>query len=199
MQTDRLILASGSPRRATLLDQMGLPFKQITPIVNEDRYCGEDPLDYVRRMSGLKFDNVIKTASLQETDVVIAADTVVVIGDDLLGKPRNQEDCTVMLQKLSGKTHQVLTDITVGRKIGSVRTCCVETIVRFRRLNLHECNAYWRTGEPQDKAGGYGIQGLGAIFVESISGSYSNVVGLPLMETADALATFGISPLQLPG
>ena len=192
----KLILASGSPRRATLLEQLGLSFEVIRPVVDETRHPDETPQTYIKRMSDTKFESVTSTNCLSDEDVVISADTVVVLGGKVLGKPSDRDDCLEMLLSLSGNSHSVLTNVTLGRMTGPPITFCVETIVRFRRLNLNECNAYWQTGEPCDKAGGYGIQGKGAIFVESITGSYSNVVGLPLMETADALAAFGVSPLM---
>jgi septum formation protein len=112
-----------------------------------------------------------------------------------LGKPKSKEDGIQMLEDMSGKVHKVITSVTIGQYLQE-NSFFVETIVKFRILKREECVAYWLTGEPQDKAGGYAIQGIGSIFVEKISGSYSNVVGLPLMETSQALEGFGLSMLQ---
>ena len=166
----------------------------ILPDVDESRCPDEGAVDYVGRMSRSKFEYALSAAkpSLDDQKVIVCADTVVVLDDEVLGKPLNREDGIKMLQRLSGRSHLVLTDVTIGRKNELTSTFCVETKVKFRKLTLDECQGYWDTGEPQDKAGGYGIQGLGAVFVEGISGSYSNVVGLPLMETSRALFAFGI-------
>jgi septum formation protein len=153
-------------------------------------------------MSREKAASVIKAQIGDE--VVLSGDTVVLLEGELLGKPVDKNDAISMLLSLSGRTHQVITSITVatsGKKgFGLVQedaasitldTQVVETNVQFRVLTTDECDSYWRTGEPADKAGGYGIQGLGAIFVKRIEGSYSNVVGLPLAETAQLLSKFG--------
>ncbi len=192
-----LVLASGSPRRASLLRQIGLSFEIISPAVDESRNSGEAAEPYIRRMSQSKFENVVSGNYLEDGTVVVSADTVVVLDQEVLGKPLNESHCIEMLQRLSGRSHRVLTDVAIGRKNELTSTFCVETIVEFRNITLVECQAYWQSGEPRDKAGGYGIQGLGAVFVESISGSYTNVVGLPLMETARVLSTLGISIFSL--
>lgn len=190
----QLILGSTSPRRASLLSQLDLPFKVLAPEVDETHFAGESPVAYVTRMSNEKHAAV--SNSLDSGSLVISADTVVLIDDDILGKPANEEEGFSMLQRLSGSQHRVLTSATIGPNTGNNHQFVVETIVRFRTLTTTECKTYWRTGEPQDKAGGYGIQGVGAIFIESIQGSYTNVVGLPLTETAQALRSFGISILD---
>jgi len=148
--------------------------------------------------------------------VVLSGDTVVLLEGELLGKPADKDDAIEMLLRLSGKTHQVITSVTVAgaKREGfhyqladsglenndpvALDTQLVETNVQFRVLTMGECESYWRTGEPADKAGGYGIQGLGAVFVERLEGSYSNVVGLPLAETARLLSNFGIDCLLRP-
>ena len=191
-----IILASGSPRRAELLSQVGLDYTVVVPAVNELAYEDESPRNFVSRMSQEKASSVTGRVAVQATtgDVVVAADTIVVIGGDILGKPRDRHDAISMLQRLSGKSHEVMTSVTVQQK-NRIETQLVATIVRFRALNLDECYRYWLSGEAKDKAGAYGIQGLGAIFVESIEGSYSNVVGLPLAETTSLLLEFGVQCL----
>jgi septum formation protein len=191
-----IILASGSPRRAELLSQVGLDYTVVVPDVDERAHEDESPRNFVSRMSREKASSVAgSVAGLAMTgSVVVAADTIVVIGGDILGKPRDRHDATSMLQRLSGRSHEVMTSVTVRQK-SRIETKLVETIVRFRALNLNECYRYWLSGEAKDKAGAYGIQGLGAIFVESIEGSYSNVVGLPLAETTSLLMEFGVQCL----
>ena len=187
-----IILASGSPRRSELLSQVGLDYTVIVPNVVELAHDDESPRKFVSRMSREKAASVTRLAA---TDgVVVAADTIVVIEGDILGKPRDRRDAISMLLRLSGRSHEVMTSVTVQKK-NRIETRLVETIVRFRALNIDECHRYWLSGEPKDKAGAYGIQGLGAIFVESIEGSYSNVVGLPLAETASLLLGFGVQCL----
>jgi len=123
---------------------------------------------------------------------VLAADTTVVIDSQLLGKPADEADAIAMLQRLSGRTHQVLTAVALATA-GAARLRLSESAVRFRTLTAAECRAYWASGEPRDKAGAYAIQGRGAVFVEHLSGSYSGVVGLPLFETAQLLGAAGIA------
>lgn len=197
----RLILGSTSPRRASLLSQLDIPFDIMAPDVDETQHEGENPERYVSRMSNTKYERIIRDLSLQVKGsqvkdsecLVITADTVVVLGGNVLGKPADEAEGSEMLHRLSGKQHRVLTSVSLGPWGCENEQFVIETIVRFR--TLIECNAYWHTGEPQDKAGGYGIQGVGAIFIESIQGSYTNVVGLPLTETAEALRRYGISIL----
>ena len=192
-----LILGSGSARREELLRQLGLIFQVLSPKIDEAVDPGESAHHYVSRMSRQKFEFTRSHQRVANADIVICADTVVVFKDQILCKPLHREDGIEMLQRLSGQSHQVLTGVRVGTSLNSSKTFCVETIVKFRTLKLQDCEAYWLTNEPQDKAGGYAIQGLGAIFVDCITGSYSNVVGLPLKETAEALLHFGISILDL--
>lgn len=190
----RLILGSTSPRRASLLSQLGLPFDVLAPEVDETHFAGESPVTYVTRMSNEKHAAV--SGGIEPGPLVISADTVVLLDGEILGKPENEQEGFSMLRRLSGSQHRVLTSVTIGSNSGKNEQFVVETIVRFRTLTIIECKAYWQTGEPQDKAGGYGIQGIGAIFIESIQGSYTNVVGLPLTETAQVLRSFGISILD---
>ncbi len=186
-----LYLASGSPRRRELLTQIGVPFlTQIAPI-DENALPGESPLAYVERLARAKGHAGL--AALVDADgaVVLGADTAVVLDGRILGKPRDRADALATLQALSGRSHQVLTAVAlVSRERQASQV--VTSQVTFRPLTQAEIEAYWASGEPQDKAGSYGIQGLAAVFVSQLQGSYSAVVGLPLCETAALLAEFAI-------
>ncbi len=186
-----LYLASGSPRRRELLTQIGVPFlTQIAPI-DESALPGESPLAYVERLARAKGHAGL--AALVDADgaVVLGADTAVVLDGRILGKPRDRADALATLQALSGRSHQVLTAVAlVSRERQASQV--VTSQVTFRPLTQAEIEAYWASGEPQDKAGSYGIQGLAAVFVSQLQGSYSAVVGLPLCETAALLAEFAI-------
>jgi len=184
-----LYLASASPRRRELLEQIGVPVRVVACAVDEQVLAGETALDYVQRVTRDKVMAGVRQAP--EGAVVLAADTAVVLAERILGKPAGREQGLAMLRALSGREHSVITAVAVARG-NEVRLQAVTTQVRFRPLGEAEMIAYWGTGEPVDKAGGYGIQGLGAVFVAHIAGSYSAVVGLPLMETAGLLAEFAI-------
>ncbi|MGL6161122.1 Maf family protein [Microbulbifer sp.] len=176
----RLLLASGSPRRAQLLAQIAVPFTRVTPSVVEIRADGETPQDYVQRLAREKATAGLEAAGAVDPSLwALGADTLVLAGDRVLEKPRDFTDFESTMLALSGVEHSVLTAVCL-RSSERQFSRLVETRVRFRHLNHEQIRAYWDTGEPLDKAGGYGIQGLGAALVESISGSYSNVVGLPL-------------------
>ncbi|WP_020190462.1 Maf family protein [Pseudomonas putida] len=188
-----LYLASGSPRRRELLTQIGVPFIVISAPVDESPLPSESAPAYVERLARAK-----AAAGLARVDgpaVVLGADTAVVLDGRILGKPENREDALAMLADLSGREHQVLTAVALddGQRVHSF---CVTSTVRFRAISTDEAQRYWASGEPSDKAGGYAIQGLGAVFVSGLSGSYSAVVGLPLCETADLLGQFGIACWQ---
>lgn len=186
-----LYLASGSPRRRELLTQIGVPFlTQIAPI-DENALPGESPLAYVERLALAKGHAGL--AALVDSDgaVVLGADTAVVLDGRILGKPRDRADALATLQALSGRSHQVLTAVALVSRERQVARV-VTSQVTFRSLTQAEIEAYWASGEPQDKAGSYGIQGLAAVFVSQLQGSYSAVVGLPLCETAALLAEFAI-------
>ena len=187
-----LILASGSPRRADLLRQLGLSFSVVVPSVDEMPRRNEDSLKYVERMAKNKNAEIRKR--LDSVDLVLSADTVVVYQSRILGKPKSKMEGLSMLRLLSERTHRVITGVALTTKTQN-KFCFVETKVKFRRLSDHEIQAYWMTKEPKDKAGSYGIQGLGALFVSRIEGSYSNVVGLPLMETGELLKQLGVDCL----
>lgn len=184
-----LYLASASPRRRELLEQIGVPLRLVSCAVDEQVLAGEAAMDYVQRVTRDKVRAGVDQAPAGA--VVLAADTAVVLDGRILGKPADREQGLGMLRALSGREHSVITSVAVARG-SDVRLRPVVTQVRFRALGEVEMRAYWDTGEPADKAGGYGIQGLGAVFVAHIAGSYSAVVGLPLMETAELLAEFAI-------
>lgn len=186
-----LYLASGSPRRRELLTQIGVPFlTQIAPI-DENALPGESPLAYVERLALAKGHAGLAALADSDGAVVLGADTAVVLDGRILGKPRDRADALATLQALSGRSHQVLTAVALVSRERQVARV-VTSQVTFRSLTQAEIEAYWASGEPQDKAGSYGIQGLAAVFVSQLQGSYSAVVGLPLCETAALLAEFAI-------
>jgi septum formation protein len=191
-----LYLASASPRRRELLAQIGVVFTVLAQQVDEDVHSGESPEGYVRRIAEAKAEAALRDQRRELPLPILSADTTVVEGGAILGKPQSSQQCSEMLERLSGRTHQVLTAVTMAQ-YGSLSTRVVRTAVSFRIISAAEIDAYWASGEPRDKAGAYGIQGRAALFVESIAGSYSNVVGLPLFETAQLLAEAGISSTQL--
>lgn len=188
-----LILASASPRRFELLQQIGVSCIRRPVDIPEIQQPGEAAAAFVERLAREK---ALAGVAVSETGaVVLGSDTIVVLQGEVMGKPLDKADGIRMLRSLSDNNHQVMTAVAVacGEQI---RVTVVTTDVRFRRISEAECDAYWETGEPLDKAGGYGIQGLGAVFVAGISGSYSAVVGLPLSETAELLIEQGISVWQ---
>lgn len=192
----RLYLASASPRRRELLTQIGLPFLVLPQHIDESLRAGEQADRYVLRLAAAKAGAGWQDLQRELPLPVLAADTSVVCNGQILGKPATLAEARAMLQLLSGRTHQVLTAIAVG--FGEqLQTQVVSTDVSFRALSTAEIDAYWHGGEPRDKAGAYGIQGKGALFVERIAGSYSNVVGLPLFETVQLLSAFGITTQDL--
>jgi len=186
-----IILASASPRRMELLKQIGIKPLQQPADIDETTHQNESPEHYVVRMARQKAIAVASALPSDASTLVIGADTAVVAGNEILGKPADQQDAARMLRLLSGSTHRVLCAVAISGA-GKVDSCCVETLVRFRNATTQEAQAYWHSGEPADKAGGYGIQGLGAVFIEWIQGSYTAVMGLPLFETADLLAQHNI-------
>jgi septum formation protein len=187
----QLVLASASPRRAELLSQLGLVFTVRALDIDETRQQGETVEAMVRRLALTKAD----VAACGETLPVLGADTAVVIDDELLGKPADRVEGLRMLSLLSGRTHEVLTAVAVVRG-GRNDVRLSRSRVTFREITCAEAEAYWETGEPRDKAGGYGIQGIGGIFAERIEGSYSGIVGLPLAETEALLQAFGVDTWQ---
>lgn len=178
--TAPLILASASPRRKELLGMLPWAFTIQAADIDESRQEGEKPAEYVLRLAEQKAQAVVSLTA--EPCWVLGADTVVVAGQQILGKPQDQADALAMLGLLSGGCHQVMTAVALCRGEQVYSLLC-QTEVTFRPLSEQEMLAYWQSGEPADKAGAYGIQGLGGRFVQRINGSYHNVVGLPLCET----------------
>jgi septum formation protein len=184
----QIILASSSPRRKELLDQIKITYEVYPVHLDETPLPNETPLNFVQRLAAEK--SAVCVAQLGTNTPVLAADTAVILGGVIMGKPKNEDDALAMLTQLSGKTHQVYTAISLrGREHGQAVSI---TGVTFRRLTKQEILGYLNSGEPVDKAGSYAIQGIGSIFVESIKGSFSGVVGLPLFETAQLLSNEGI-------
>ncbi|WQG58917.1 nucleoside triphosphate pyrophosphatase [Pseudomonas sp. RTB3] len=186
-----LYLASGSPRRRELLTQIGVPFTVVSAAIDETPLTNESPVSYVERLARGKATAGFAVLETPFNACVLGADTAVIVDGRILGKPVDEADALAMLSALSSHEHEVLTAIAV---INNQRceTRVVRSLVRFRSIQVEEAKAYWASGEPHDKAGGYAIQGLAAIFVADLHGSYSAVVGLPLCETAELLGRFGI-------
>ena len=192
MDSVTLVLASGSPRRLQLLASLGLEC-EVSPVdIDETPRPGEAPADYARRLAAEKA--AVAVTRQAPGRLVLAADTVVAIGAEILGKPVDPADAVRMLRRLSGRSHAVHTAVAASRD-GATSLRLASSEVTFRTLRSHEIDAYVATGEPLDKAGAYGIQGLAAIFVTRLCGSYSAVVGLPLCETAELLGSFGLEVL----
>ncbi|PAU64486.1 septum formation inhibitor Maf [Pseudomonas sp. PIC25] len=186
-----LYLASASPRRRELLAQIGVPFVTLIASIDENPLPNEPANAYVERLAREKALAGFARANDTVDAVVLGADTAVVLDGRILGKPRDRDEALDMLQALSGREHEVLTAVALASE-ERCESCVVTSRVGFRPLSRAEAEAYWETGEPRDKAGSYGIQGLAAVFVSHLQGSYSAVVGLPLCETAQLLAGFGI-------
>jgi len=188
----KLILASQSPRRKSLLAQLGFQFSIQVSDIDETVENSEAAYDYVLRLAKQKALHVFNLLPSDEQaySFVLGSDTSVVFNGKILGKPTNEEDCIKMLSLLSNNQHQVVTAIALAEKSG-VKGEVITTDVSFKALSKQEMLAYWLTGEPQDKAGSYGIQGIAGQFVKTINGSYSAVVGLPLYETAQLLTDAG--------
>jgi septum formation protein len=185
-----LHLASESPRRREILKALGVRFSFAGVRIDESPVPAESPEEMVLRLASEK----AAAAGDGTLRPVLGADTAVVLGEQLFGKPRGREDGLDMLRRLSGCTHRVVTGVALLSKAG-MATALSSTDVRFRDISAEEAIAYWQSGEPQDKAGAYAIQGAGGVFVEEIRGSYSGVVGLPVFETARLLEAAGISIL----
>lgn len=186
-----LHLASASPRRRELLAQIGVPFVTLIASIDETALPGEPAERYVERLAREKALAGLATLNVPAGAVVLGADTAVVLDGRILGKPADRAECLATLAALSGREHQVLTAVALA-SAQRIESRVVVSRVRFRPLRAGEAEAYWATGEPCDKAGSYGIQGLAAVFVSQLEGSYSAVVGLPLCETAQLLGEFGI-------
>jgi len=189
----QLILASASPRRQVLLQQAGIVFRKQVAEIDETPLDNEAAEDYVMRLA-LEKARAVRQHSVTGGLPVLGADTAVVVDGRLLGKPESLAHAREMLQMLSGREHQVMTAVALVRDREAVQLSMSR--VWFRPLSESEIDDYWRTGEPQDKAGAYAIQGLGAIFIERLEGSYTGVMGLPLYETGQLLQDFGIHVLD---
>ena len=186
-----IYLASLSPRRRELLDQIGVRHQVLPAPVDETPHPNESPEDYVRRMAVAK----ARAGHALRSDLpVLGADTAVVLDGHILGKPNDRDHGMAMLAALAGREHRVLTGVAlVSDRFEEYRLS--DNRVSFRDLSETEIAAYWASGEPADKAGGYAVQGLGAVFIAHLSGSYSGVMGLPLYETAELLRHAGFAPL----
>lgn len=193
---ESIILASASARRQELLNQIGVRFIVRSQDIDESVRPGELATDYVMRMAQEKAASALDTLQCGEAGaaLVLAADTSVVCDEDVLGKPVDERDAVTMLCRLSGREHRVLSAVTLASK-SRQRSLLSASRVKFREISPAEAREYYRSGEPEGKAGAYAIQGYAAIFVEQLVGSYSGVMGLPLYETAQLLAEFGVPAL----
>jgi len=178
LELPRIILASGSPRRAEILKTVNWPFEVVSPDIDETRYANEDAMTYVKRLALAKAQAVAQRVT---GSLIVAADTTVVIGEQILEKPRDQNDARLMLRELSGQSHQVITGVAlIDSATTESKVACETTEVKFATMSPDEIDWYVSSGEPMDKAGAYAIQGLGARFVEGIRGDFFNVMGLPV-------------------
>ena len=193
MNVGGLTLASASLRRKQMLAEVGLVFKIDSADIDESLTDGEKAEDYVLRLSEEKARVV---ARRHQDGVILAADTTVVLGGDILGKPESEEHGVEMLRRLSANTHKVLTGVSVLNRYRHESFLTSSRVV-FKEISLPEIMWYWNTGEPEDKAGAYGLQGKGAAFVTAIYGSFTNVIGLPLVETLSLLEDFGVNAMQV--
>lgn len=188
-----LYLASQSPRRRELLHQIGVCHSVVKINLSEEPLVNEHASAYVQRLALEK--SLAGVAAINELALpglpVLGADTIVVCDGCILGKPHDADDCSAMLRRLSGRSHQVLTAVALSDG-SKTRVMLSTTDVSFRQLDDAEISAYWQSGEPRDKAGSYAIQGLGAVFVSELRGSYSGVVGLPIEATVELLRIFGV-------
>jgi septum formation protein len=185
-----IYLASASPRRSALLDQIGVPHRVQPVDVDETARSAESADHYVRRLAVLKAETLWQKLAAAQRQPVLGADTAVVLDDEILGKPRDEQDCMRMLKLLSARTHQVFTAVALRASDGCQSRVNVSEVT-FRKLADEEIHRYWRSGEPADKAGAYAVQGRAALFIERIAGSYSGIMGLPLFETGELLAAVG--------
>jgi septum formation protein len=185
-----IYLASASPRRSALLDQIGVAHRVQAVDVDERTLASEPPDQYVRRLAVLKAETLWQRLAAAQRQPVLGADTAVVLDAEILGKPRDEQDCLRMLGLLSARTHQVFTAVALRGSTGCDARVNVSEVT-FRALATAEIRRYWQSGEPADKAGGYAVQGRAALFIERIAGSYSGIMGLPLFETGELLAAIG--------
>jgi len=189
----KIVLASKSPRKKELLKQFGIKFTVDVSNIEEKVNPKLEPKQVAKQLSLIKAKDV---ARRHEDAIIIAADTFVVLDNEIIGKPKSEGDAKKILKKLSNKPHLVMTGFTViDTKTGRTITKSVETKVYFKKLTTNEIDNYVKSGEPLDKAGAYGIQEKGAIFIEKIEGDYSNVIGLPIFKLMETLKEFGVSIL----
>ena len=190
----QIYLASSSPRRQEILQQMGVSFELVPQFVEEDVLAGESAEQFVSRLAMEKAQAGMLQRKNQQIPV-LGSDTIVVLNDKILGKPKNKQQSIEMLLSLSGKTHQVMTAIALineaRQDVKKQLSLCVSEVT-FTHLSQELCESYWHTNEPIDKAGSYAIQGRAALFIKNINGSYSGVMGLPIYETSVLLHGFGI-------
>jgi septum formation protein len=192
----RFILASSSPRRRELLASIGIEFDIVPSHIPEERENGEAPEEYVARLSREKAAAI---GAQHPSRWIIAADTTVLLGDQLLEKPRDERDAERMLSLIAGRTHVVYTGVTLQNLDSDYHdTRVAETEVRMLPLSKQDVRWYVRTKEPMDKAGAYAVQGIGSMFIDSVHGSYTNVVGLPLAMLFQMLRKAGVDPLRIP-
>lgn len=188
-----LILASASPRRAELLKQLNIEFTQQAADIDETALIGETPEQLVVRLAISKSTKVLEQAATGK--FALGSDTIGLLHGNVLVKPKDKADFVQMMRFMSGQIHQVLTSVALCTA-NAQHAMCVTSEVSFKELDDAEIEWYWSTGEPQDKAGGYAIQGLGAQFVKQIKGSYSAIMGLPLYETVELMKQMGCSPYE---
>lgn len=190
-----LYLASSSPQRAALLSSLSIPFSVLQIAVDEDAHPNEDPKQYVLRVARLKGEAGWKLSQQQKALPVLAADTTVSYQGEIFGKPENYQDAKRIWQTLSGRTHHVYTGVYIQHH-AQIHAFAVETEVEFGVISEARMLAYWETGEPQNKAGAYALQGRAAVFVKRINGSTSSVVGLPLYEVYESLTRMGVELVE---
>ena len=195
MTATQIYLASASPRRRELLRQIGVSYRLLPVAVDETPLPEEIPAAYVARLAQAKAQTGLQILGRRKPYPVLGADTAVVIDGVILGKPNHRQEGLAMLALLSGREHQVLSAVALATATRD-RVTVQESRVRFRQLTVAECEAYWNSGEPLDKAGGYAIQGRAAAFIAELHGSYSGVMGLPLFETAELLRQFDIAVID---
>jgi septum formation protein len=197
MGYDSILLASASERRSRLLAQIGVRHEIQATEIDETPCAGESAAAYVTRLAAAKARAAVEVPGPHPGRPVLAADTTVVLDGSIFGKPADEAECIAMLSTLAGLRHEVLTAVALWHD-GRLAEALATSHVLFRAIDAAECRRYWATGEPAGKAGGYAIQGFGAVFVRSLEGSFSNVMGLPLFETAALLDAAAVRRWQIP-
>ena len=197
MGYDNILLASASERRSLLLAQIGVRHRVRATDIDETPRVGESPSAYVARLAAGKARAAVEGGPGRPACPVLAADTTVVLDGLIFGKPADEADCVAMLSALAGRRHEVLTAVCLWHD-GRLLEAFAASHVTFRSIDAAECRRYWASGEPAGKAGAYAIQGFGAVFVQSLVGSFSNVMGLPLFETSALLDAAGVARWQSP-